>query len=319
MDGRKGEKAEDDEGRDQQDGQVHGQVAPVGGKGLGRQGHEGDGAELGAEDAEARRPQGYAAAGLEEVVRALLTAREVDAHAHEGEEVHAQDRVVDRTEGSHRRRAARPHPGRAHARPDLAAGENDRAVPAHGRRGHGSGGRELAEPRPRLRDRVITQHGAAETGVAVEALLEPAGQFNGAVPVGLFSNLLPQPLEGDEVAAFIAAEDEDVVNARGRGRSGHDAARRHAGRRDPGKRDAGERAPRAACRIEGKGVGQELGLFARRGPAAAEEKEVLRRPIALGRAHGQDAGGPGPGGLLAPGKALAPALRQIEGEVVFRG
>ena len=62
-------------------------VEPVCGVELGGAGHEGDGAEHGAEHAEARGPPRDAPPGFEEIVRGLFTLGEVRPHDHKRQEI----------------------------------------------------------------------------------------------------------------------------------------------------------------------------------------------------------------------------------------
>lgn len=191
-----------DQRHDEDDARVEEQVAPVRGERLGRDGHEGDGREARAEDAQTHDEPRDAPAALEVVARRFLLFREIPADPCQREEIeydhedvepsHAVQVVVDVSAQDHRG---------ADAGCGFAAGDGDVASVAHhgGRHGQDEG---------RFFDIGFghrARHGVVE----------------------------PQGVVRDGFVVRLAAEEEDVVGAERRGRARHDGEVAFEGRPCP--------------------------------------------------------------------------------------
>jgi len=265
-------------------------------------------AQLGAVDAQARSPPGDATPRAEEVVGGPLAAREIEAHSREGEQVCAEDEVVEGAEAPRRSRPGRPDLARPHPWANLTAGDYYGICPANRRGRDLAAGRKPAGQRPGVRDGVVGQDIAREAGVALENPDFPAGQFGGAG--GVLGNGSLEVLECAEEPAVRPAEDEDVVGAARDRRRRHDAPRLAAIGGDWRKS-----LPAASLRIIAKGVAENLGGLVGSDVPPAEDVEAIGLAVVLGGHDRQDARRSGPGGEFAPtGRGAGVARRELEGE-----
>lgn len=157
-----------DDWRDAHDHHVAQEVHPVGAVNQRGDRHEGDGAELGAEDAQPCRPPRHPPPAQEEVVGTLHAARKVETHRHQRRQIHHQHRVVQQAEVGLRLlercvvNLRRPPPRCA-----LPANHDKTVGPLrHGARHARRAIRQLAPLDPRVRHRVIGEDVALKARVS---------------------------------------------------------------------------------------------------------------------------------------------------------
>ena len=266
-----GDEQQHDDRYGQHDARVEEQIAPIRGIGFGRNGHEGDGAERRSEDAQPDDEPRDASPSLEVVVGGLLVFREVPADECQREEIEGDDADVEPRQAVDGALECSPQQdGGAHARADFAARDQDAVVVREDvrrdRKVDFIGDRNF---RKGFRDRVV----------------EPQ-----------------HPVVG--IGSVAAADQQNVVGAEWRRRSGHD------------RKFSFEAVPAPEPRVVAVPVFVNGPGRIAREVAAAEQVETVVESVALRGRYRKRPGRAGPRRQLLPS---ASAVVEIEHEEVAGG
>ena len=326
----KGEKAKHDQGSDHYNGQVAEEIGPVGGVGLGRQGHEGYGAQLGAEYAEPRRPPGNAPACLEEIFGALFLLGQANPDDDEHREINGHHHVIEGAKAIAPDRFPQQDLGGSDTRRGFARGKHEvlllrvaieRQIPLNGLSGDRKRVFHLAHLCPSVSHCMIPQEVMGKPCVLLVKTPMLGLQFSqfvglrSIVVLGFFLQGLDpavQCLDFEEALPVGPAKHEQVGHPHGSG-----GARHHAERLAVFSRYLPKFHPSFLGRVVFVGIGQKFGGLTGSWVASAEEEKAIVHTNALGGSHRQNAAWAGPRIQFLPCQFRI-GLGEVEGPEVLR-